>query len=319
MKANAAAQKIERPAERPPSLHTIPALAEGPMKRCYTNWKAMDADQLVEEGNRQIMERGVPSKSRLKDMISGLFRAINRREDAEQIWPRIRFCHTESQVKTEKPKKPRRKVPEEPKSDVKAIEAPLSEPIVSDELVPPTQRYGSWGCKASDTIVGIANTYIKKADIGSMKELKATDRPLWAVIRKRGIQGMLEFVEKEKTREPRPEKPRSSAPPKERQCPNTDKMYEYILHHCFRMGTGRAYIGHYRATLQQLRPDGLSREEWKVFKRCWKAMVRAGIIVHNSTETAASLDIKRNSIEDPVIKKAVVDAIERESRIKTCR
>ena len=321
MRANAVVQRLETPAKaRPKHLHTVP-LAEAPMKRVYTAWSDMTADQLVEEGNRQIREKGVPSKSKLKDMISGLFRAIKRREDADRIWPRMEFCQMERPVSViaRKPKPKAEKLPQEPKSDIRTSETPLVEPPV-EEIAPPTERYGSWKSKASDTIIGIANNYIQKAGIGSLKELKTADRPLWAVIRKRKIHGMLEFVEKQESREPKPEKRRESRPPKEKETPDTERMYEHIIRYCFRMGSGKAYIGHYRATLQQLRPGTeFNRQEWRAFKRCWRTMVRAGIITYNSTETAASLDIKRNHIEDPLIKRVVQQAIEDESKVKTSR
>ena len=323
MKANTVAQKLEKPAEaRPKHLHALPVLAEPKMKRPYTDWAGMNADQLVEEGNRQIREKGVPSKSKLKDMISGLFRAINRREDAGQIWPRMEFCQGKRPVPVAaSPKQRNRPKPQEPKSDVKAVGAPLIEQI-AEEPVPPTERHGSWRGKASDTIIAIANSYIQKAGITSLQELKKADRRLWTVIRKeRKIHGMLEFVErKDEPKEPKPEKKRESRPPKKHEAPDMEKMYGYILQHCFRMGSGRAYIGNYRATLEQLKSGNhFTKQEWRAFRRCWRTMAGAGIITYNSSETAASLDIKRNNISDPLLRNAFAEAVEKESSVKTSR
>ncbi|MBN1170074.1 hypothetical protein JXA56_03540, partial [Candidatus Micrarchaeota archaeon] len=322
MKQNAAAQKLDSlEVVRPRTVSNVTVLTESLMKRPYTSWSEMSTDQLVEEGNRQIRERGIPSKSKLKDMASGLFRAIKRRENADEIWKRMEFCEkkTGQTAACKKHEKEISETPliEEPVSGIRASETQFGLP---EEEAPalPTQKYGGWKTKASDTIIRIANDYIQKAGIGSLKELKAADKSLWAVIKKRKIWRMLEFVEKEKTAEPKPEKKQESSAPKEKETPDSERMFRYILQECFRMGSGKAYIGCHRVTIQQTRSGArFTKPEWKAFKRCWRMLSGAGIITYNSTETAASLDIKRNHIEDPVIKRVVQEAIEEESKVKT--
>lgn len=293
-----------------------------PPKQQYTHWGLMTDQELIAEGSRQCQEKGIPSKNQTKDRLSGLFRAIQKRDNSSEIWRQIVFASNFQPKVSLVPLE--EGIVTQPSIEMKQSTTQLvgsNQDISSPQFLVlkrkfekrPTEIYGGWKFKSTEQILPIANDFVKQEGISSMQELKKTDKGLWRVIKKRGLQEKIEFAPKN---EPEPasgiitRKERHIQKPKERRTQN--EMFRLIAEK-FKLGSGKAYLGSNRIGLENIHDNSLSKQEYRLFDRAMRLLIREGAIILSPSGNAASFNIKNLNEE---IRRVIEDLIQREMSVR---